>query len=43
MSVDEVIKELKGFGNESTKKILIKHGAQEPFFGVKLESIGRTM
>jgi 3-methyladenine DNA glycosylase AlkD len=39
MTVDEVMRELEGFGNESTKKVLIKHGAQEPFFGVKVQDL----
>ena len=39
MTVEEVMSELKGYGNESTKKIFIKHGAQEPFFGVKVQDL----
>ena len=35
MSVEEVIEELKSYANESTKKVLMKHGAIEPFYGVK--------
>jgi hypothetical protein len=34
MTVDEVVKQLKQLGNETTKKVLLKHGAKEPFFGV---------
>jgi hypothetical protein len=26
-------------GNESTKRILLRHGAQEPFFGVKVADL----
>ncbi len=29
--------ELAGYGNEGIKKILLKHGVKEPFFGVKVE------
>ena len=29
MNLDEVMLELKNYGNESTKKTLIKHGAKE--------------
>lgn len=35
MTLEEVIKEIKSFGNEKTKATLIKHGAQEPLYGVK--------
>ena len=34
--VDELIKELSGLGRPSIKRVLLKHGAQEPFFGVKI-------
>lgn len=33
----EIVAELKKLGSESIKKILLKHGAREPFFGVKIE------
>lgn len=36
MTVDEVMVELEAMGNEQTKKVLMKHGAKEPFFGVKV-------
>lgn len=39
MNIDDVILELKNSGNENTKKTLGKHGAKEPFFGVKVESL----
>jgi 3-methyladenine DNA glycosylase AlkD len=39
MSVQVIIDELKSLGNESTKKVLEKHGAREPFFGVKVEDL----
>ena len=31
--------QLKTFGNEQTKKTLMKHGAQEPFYGVKVQDL----
>jgi len=31
--------ELKRMGNETTKRIFIKHGAREPFFGVKVQDL----
>jgi 3-methyladenine DNA glycosylase AlkD len=37
MSVTAILDELKANGNESIKNVLVKHGAQEPFFGVKVE------
>ena len=35
----EIVEELRGLGNESTKKTLMRHGAKEPFFGVKVEHL----
>ncbi len=39
MTVDEVLNELAGYGNEGTKKVFVKHGAKEPFFGVKVQDL----
>jgi 3-methyladenine DNA glycosylase AlkD len=36
MTADEVMAELKRFGDEQTKRTLLRHGAKEPFFGVKI-------
>lgn len=36
MTVGEVMAELESLGNEQTKKTLLRHGAVEPFFGVKI-------
>jgi hypothetical protein len=36
MNLDQVMTELEKFGSEQTKKVLTRHGAQEPFFGVKV-------
>jgi 3-methyladenine DNA glycosylase AlkD len=41
MSVQEIIDELNSMGNEATKRTLLKHGAKEPFFGVKIEDLKR--
>jgi 3-methyladenine DNA glycosylase AlkD len=38
-SAAEIIVELQSLGKESIKKVLVKHGAQEPFFGVKVEDL----
>jgi 3-methyladenine DNA glycosylase AlkD len=35
----KVLAELESFGSESIKKVLAKHGAREPFFGVKVEHL----
>jgi len=39
MTCDEVVAELRARGSESSKRTLMKHGAQEPFFGVKIEDL----
>jgi 3-methyladenine DNA glycosylase AlkD len=38
-TVKEIMAELQSFGNENIKKILLKHGIKEPFFGVKVECL----
>jgi 3-methyladenine DNA glycosylase AlkD len=37
MTVDEIMTELQSRGDANIKKILLKHGVKEPFFGVKIE------
>jgi 3-methyladenine DNA glycosylase AlkD len=37
MDVKEIMTQLQSQGSESIKKILLKHGVKEPFFGVKVE------
>ena len=39
MNVETIMTELKVKGNEGVKKILLKHGIKEPFFGVKIEDL----
>ena len=39
MTCDEVMGELAALGTEATKRVLRKHGAVEPFFGVKIEDL----
>jgi 3-methyladenine DNA glycosylase AlkD len=36
MTSQEIISELESYGSHSIKNVLIKHGAKEPFFGVKV-------
>ncbi len=43
MTVKEVMAELEQYGNESTKKIFLKHGAKEPFFGVKVADLKKIV
>src|ERR687892_711817 len=33
-TVGDIVAELKKLGKESAKRVLVKHGAKEPFFGV---------
>ena len=39
MTLDQVMAELAAKGSEATKKLLLKHGAKEPFFGVKIADL----
>lgn len=39
MTTIEILEELKFYGSESIKKIFVKHGAKEPFFGVKVSDL----
>ncbi|MDB4920380.1 MAG: 3-methyladenine glycosylase AlkD [Mucilaginibacter sp.] len=39
MEVKEIMADLKAMGSDSIKKILLKHGVKEPFFGVKIEQL----
>lgn len=39
MTTQEILKQLKEFGNEQTKKIFMHHGAREPFYGVKVQDL----
>ena len=43
MNLKEVLAELESCGNENTKKVLVKHGAREPFFGVKVADLKKTL
>lgn len=39
MTLHEVMDALQAKGSESTKRVLMKHGAKEPFFGVKIADL----
>lgn len=43
MTTQEVLNELEGYGDENTKKIYTKHGAQEPFYGVKVADLKKIL
>jgi 3-methyladenine DNA glycosylase AlkD len=39
MTVQQIMTDLKAHGSDSIKKIWLKHGIKEPFFGVKIEHL----
>ena len=39
MTVQEIVNQLKKLGNAGYKNTMLKHGAQEPVFGVKIEEM----
>ena len=43
MTTKEIMTELEGYGSESIKNVLIKHGAREPFFGVKVQDLKKIV
>jgi 3-methyladenine DNA glycosylase AlkD len=43
MTLKEVMAELEKMGNANTKKVLLKHGAREPFFGVKIADLNKIV
>jgi 3-methyladenine DNA glycosylase AlkD len=43
MTVTEILDELKSYGNTSTKNTYYKHGAREPFFGVKVQDLKKIV
>ncbi len=43
MTTEEIMVELHRYGSEQTKKVLIKHGAREPFFGVKVQDLKKIV
>lgn len=38
-TAQQIVDELESLGNESTKRTLMRHGAREPFFGVKVADL----
>lgn len=43
MTLDQVMEKLESLGSEQTKKTFLRHGAQEPFFGVKVGDLKRLV
>ena len=43
MTKKEVLKELEQYGDERTKNIFLKHGAKEPFFGVRIHDMKKIL
>ncbi|TRX48289.1 DNA alkylation repair protein [Fulvivirga sp. M361] len=43
MTLNDVLKALESYGDENTKRTLIKHGAKEPFFGVKVQDLKKIL
>ncbi len=43
MTFEEVMVELEAYGNEQTKKTFKNHGAQEPFFGVRVGDLKKIL
>jgi 3-methyladenine DNA glycosylase AlkD len=39
MTAADILKELKPLGSESYKRTMLRHGAQEPIYGVKIEEL----
>ena len=39
MTATDILKELKPLGSESYKRTMLRHGAQEPIYGVKIEEL----
>ncbi|MEZ5032586.1 MAG: DNA alkylation repair protein [Saprospiraceae bacterium] len=43
MTVHEIMEELRAFGDPQTKSTLMRHGAREPFFGVKVQDLKKIL
>ncbi|WP_088070971.1 DNA alkylation repair protein [Gottfriedia luciferensis] len=43
MTLEEIMKTLEEMGTEQTKKTFLRHGAQEPFFGVKIGDLKKLV
>jgi len=43
MTANEILVELEKYGDVQTKKTLLRHGAREPFFGVKVADLKKIL
>lgn len=43
MTVNEILAELESYGDPQTKKTLMRHGAREPFYGVKVADLKKIL
>ncbi len=43
MTTADILKTLESYGDERTKNTLLRHGAQEPFFGVKVADLKKIL
>nr|MBS0037599.1 DNA alkylation repair protein [Saprospiraceae bacterium] len=43
MTTDEIMKALEKYGDPQTKKTYLRHGAKEPFFGVKVGDLKKIL
>jgi 3-methyladenine DNA glycosylase AlkD len=43
MTLEEIMKQLEEMGSEQTKSTFIRHGAREPFFGVKVGDLKKLV
>ena len=43
MTAQEILAELKAYGNEQTKKIFMNVVAREPLFGVKVQDLKKIL
>lgn len=43
MTYSEIMAKLEALGNPNTKKVLLKHGAKEPFWGVKVGDLKKLI
>lgn len=43
MTANEILIELEKYGDKQTKNTLLKHGAKEPFFGVKVADLKKIL
>ncbi|MEH7441151.1 DNA alkylation repair protein [Bacillus sp. JJ1122] len=43
MTLEEIMEKLEELGSEQTKKTLVRHGAREPFFGVRVGDLKKLV